>query len=312
MRVPAILAGFSLLCFQTTCAQTAEKAVEPPPGMKALRDLNYAGTSNWRQTLDLFVHEKPTEKPQPLIVFIHGGGWEGGSKNNGGVLSALIKDSGYIGATINYRLTNEGGHPNQIHDCKAAIRWLRAHAKEHNIDKDKIAVFGISAGGHLCSLLGVSAGVRELDGAVGAHTDESARVSCVVNFCGPADFLTFGGQGSVIDPEDASSAVGKLVGGKISERQGQAKNASPVQHISKDDAPFLHIHGTKDNIVPYAQAKEFDEKLDATGIPSTLLSGEGGPHVFFSADMILKIRAFISHHLLGTPEQVSEGPVAVQ
>lgn len=292
--------------------QSNEKPMQPPEGIIAVRDLNYAGTQNWRQTMDVFVPKIPPAKPLPLIVFIHGGGWEGGSKNTGGVLFGLIQSGEYIGASINYRLTNEGQHPVQIHDCKAAIRWLRAHARDYNIDKDKIGVFGISAGGHLVSLLGTSGDVKEMEGAVGGNLDQSSRVACVVNFCGPANFLTFGGKGSVIDPEDAKSAVGRLIGGKVSERQEAAKSASPVSYISKDDPPFLHIHGTADHLVPYDQPKEFDQKLEAAGVPSTILTGDQGGHLFFSKELMQDIQTFLGIHLLGKPGEVKEGPVPIQ
>ncbi len=302
-----------VLLVLTAChGQQQDKPLQPPDTLIAVRDLNYAGTQNWRQTLDVYVPKTPSSKPLPLVVFIHGGGWESGSKNTGGVLFALIQDGAYIGASINYRLTNEGQHPTQIHDCKAAIRWLRAHARDYNIDPSKIGVFGISAGGHLVSLLGTGGDVKELEGAIGGNLDQSSRMNCVVNFCGPADLLTFGGKGSVIDPENPNTAVGKLIGGKVSERQEVARAASPVTYISKDDPPFLHIHGTKDNLVPYAQPLEFEEKLKAAGVPSVLLTGEGAGHVFFSRELIQNIRTFLDKHLRGLTGEVKEGPVAIQ
>lgn len=305
------LAAATLLLF-AQCKKLGETPLEPPKGMIAARDLNYAGNHNWRQTLDVFVPVKQPDKPLPLIVFIHGGGWEGGSKNSGGALLPLIQDGAYIGASINYRLTNEGGHPAQIHDCKAAIRWLRAHAKNYNIDKERIGVFGISAGGHLVSMLGTSGDVKEMEGTVGGNLDQGSRVNCVVNFCGPADLLTFGKQGSIIDPEDAKSAVGKLIGGKVSERREVAISASPSTYISKDDPPFLHIHGTADNLVPYAQPVEFEQKLRAAGVSSILLTGQKAPHVFYSAELVKNIRTFLDNHLRGIPGEVKEGSVAVK
>lgn len=302
----------ALLAFPLLSFSQQGKPIDPPAGYVAVRDMNYAGTQNWRQTMDLFVPEKAPAKPLPLVVFIHGGGWEGGTKNTGGALIPLIQDGGFIGATLNYRLTHEGPHPAQIHDCKAAIRWLRAHAKVYSIDPDKIGVFGISAGGHLVSLLGTSGGVKELEGDVGGNVDQSSRVTCVVNFCGPTDFLTFADQGSNKAPEEPASAVGRLIGGKVSERPEVAKAASPVTHITADDVPFLHIHGTADNLVHYAQVQEFDKAIEASGISSTVLTGEGAPHVFFSAELMKNIRTFLDKHLLGKDGEVKEGPVAAK
>ncbi len=279
------------------------------PGYQVVRNLDYVGAGKPRQTLDLYLPETKTTKPRPLVVYIHGGGWEGGSKDQAGVLFGLLKDKGYAGASIAYRLTNEAIWPAQIHDCKAAIRFIRAHAAENQIDPDKIAVFGISAGGHLVSMLGVSSGVKELEGELGKHLDQSSRVTCVLDFCGPSNFLTFGGKGSIINPDDPKSAVGKLIGGPVEDKQDVARKASPVTYITKDDAPFLLIHGDKDSIVPYAQATEFDAALEAAKVPATLLTGTDGGHVFFSGPLIEHMRNFIDRHLLGKDVQIPESAV---
>jgi acetyl esterase/lipase len=285
------------------CAQTP-----PPVGFIAVRDLDYAGQGKARQKLDLYLPEKPGEKPLPLIVYIHGGGWQAGNKSDTNLLFELIKSGDYAGASIGYRLTNEGPWPMQIHDVKAALRWLNAHAKDHGYDSAKIGLTGISAGGHLVSLLGTSSGVKELDGSVGA-AGALPKISCVANFCGPANFLTFDGKGSVIVGDKPGSALFKLFGGPMSQHLAEAKAASPVTYVSSDDPPFLHIHGTADTLVPYAQAEEFDAALGKAGVSSTLLTGKDAPHVFFSADLISKMRVFFDRHLRGKDGEVKEGLV---
>ena len=289
----------------SACAQTP-----PPPGFIALRNLDYAGQDNPRQKLDLYLPEKPTEKPLPLIIYIHGGGWEGGDKSDTALLFELIKSGGYGGASIGYRFTQEQKWPAQIHDVKAALRWLKAHAKDHGIDADKIGLTGISAGGHLVSLLGTCGDVKELDGTVGT-VGELPKIACVANFCGPANFLTFPGKGSIIDPEKPGTALFKLFGGPMSQHLVEAKAASPVTYVSKDDPPFLQIHGTADTLVPYAQAQEFDAALEKVGVSSTLLTGEDAPHVFFSADLLNKMRVFFDKHLQGKPGEIQEGPITL-
>lgn len=300
-----------LLCLLPLIGSCAPPA---PANLTVVRDLNYAGTQEPRQTLDMYVPKRPTEKPLPLLVFIHGGGWEGGNKEQfGGMVAPLMSDAAFVGACINYRLTDKGIFPAQIHDCKAAIRWLRAHAKDYHFDPDKIGVFGMSAGGHLVSLLGTSGGVKEMEGDVGGNLDQSSRVNCVIDFCGPSDFPTFPGQGSIIDPEKPGTAVTKLFGGPMSRHMDLAKAASPVTYITKDDPPFLIIHGTKDNLVPYAQAVEFNKSLHAAGVPATLLTGEGGGHVFLSAELYKDMRLFLEKHLLGRQvEEVKAGPVPIK
>lgn len=280
----------------------------------AKKNIDYAGTANARQSLDLFIPKKAAEKPRPLVVYVHGGGWEGGSKNDAGVIPALVTDGNYIAASVGYRLTNEVHWPAQIHDCKAALRWLRANAAENGIDPERIAVFGISAGGHLVSLLGTTTGdgPKELEGDIGAHKGVSTQVSCVINFCGPSNFLTFADKDSIISVEAPGTAITKLLGGPLSKNQAAATACSPVTHITKNDPPFLHIHGTKDNLVPYAQALEFDAALEKAGVPSTLLTGTNGPHVFFSRELIEGMKTFLAKHLLGETKEVAEGPVAVK
>jgi acetyl esterase/lipase len=294
---------FLVICPALACCQ------EAPPGFKIVRDLDYVGTGNKRQMLDLYLPESKTSKPRPLVVYIHGGGWENGSKNQADVLLNLIKGRDFAGASINYRLTDEAVWPAQIHDCKAAIRALRAHAAENQINPDKIAVFGISAGGHLASMLGVTGSAKELEGELGPHLSQSSGVTCVLDFCGPSNFLTFAGEGTIINVDDPKTGLSKLIGGTVKQKPDVARNASPVNHITSDDAPFLIIHGDNDNIVRYAQATEFEAALQKAKIPATLITGTDGGHVFFSAPLFERMSAFLDRHLLDKDVQVQEGAV---
>lgn len=298
----------ALLCLTTvSCAQNNDL----PPNLRALRDQDYVGAGNKRQMLDLYLPKDKPAKPLPLVVYIHGGGWEGGAKEPPGVLLHFLKDNRYAGASLNYRLTDQGAWPAQIHDVKAAIRWLRAHASEHGIDKERIAVFGISAGGHLVSMLGTSGGVKELEGDLGDSDAESSRVTCVLDFCGPSNFITFPGKGSIIDGDDPKSAVAKLLGGPLSQKQDIARAASPVTYVTKDDPPFLLIHGSADNLVPYAQATEFDAALEKAGVSSQLITGTNAPHVFFNAELVQIMADFIDKHLSGKDVTIPEKAISV-
>jgi acetyl esterase/lipase len=302
MRIALTVLALSLTAFADSAADFTVR-----------KNIAYAGNTNPRQTLDLYTPKKASPNPRPLLVYIHGGGWEGGSKNDAGMLPAMITDGEFIAASIGYRLTNEANWPAQIHDCKAAIRWLRANAAENGIDATRIAVFGISAGGHLVSMLGTTGdGPKDIEGDLGAHVGVSTAVSCVINFCGPANFLTIADKGSIISVEEPGTAITKLLGGPLSQKKAEAVSASPVTYITKNDPPFLHIHGTKDNLVPYSQALEFDAALEKAGVPSTLLTGEGGPHVFFSKPLMGHMKTFLAKHLAGQSADVPEGPVAVR
>lgn len=300
-----------LLALSFPLLAQAQKAISLPAGYTAVRDVDYVGSGNARQTLDLYLPGATTEKPRALVVFVHGGGWEEGSKDDAKVLLTLIKrNPAYAGASLNYRLTDQAKWPAQIHDCKAAIRWLRAHAQEYKLDPTKIAAFGISAGGHLVSMLGVTGGEKELEGDLGKHLDQSSRVTCVLDFCGPSDFLHFGGKGSVINPEDPTSAVAKLLGGPLKDHQEEARKASPITYISPDDAPFLLIHGDKDPLVPYSQATDFDAALQKAHIPAILITGKDGGHVWFTGPLIERMYDFNARYLLG--QEVQLAPTTVQ
>src|SRR5437868_4772034 len=159
-----------------------------PAGTKAHRDLEYVANGHERNKLDLFVPES-ADGPLPLIIWVHGGGWQAGSKDGCPPLRGGHTQRGYAVASINYRLSGHAPFPAQIEDCKAAIRWLRAHAKEYNLDPKRFGVWGSSAGGHLVALLGTSGDVKEFD--VGANLDQSSRVQAVCDYFGPTDFTVF-------------------------------------------------------------------------------------------------------------------------
>jgi acetyl esterase/lipase len=286
------------------------KASNPPrlpEGVKKLADLDYAGTGNPRQTLDLFLPENPASAgPLPVVVFIHGGGWQNGDKSGGGGrVAPLVATGRFAGASIGYRLSGEAQWPAQIHDCKAAIRWIKAHAAEHGLDPDRIAVWGSSAGGHLVAMLGVSDGVADLEGSIGAHTDRNAKVKCVVDFFGPSDLLTMGGKHN-----DAGSPESKLIGGPVQENPDKAKSASPASHVTPDDSPFLIVHGDADSLVPHDQSTVLETKLEAAGVPAVLITVEGGGHgQGFGPSVEKAVTAYLGQQLLGESGAVADGSV---
>ena len=302
----SLLLGFLMMI----CSPALAAPPKLPAGFKAVNDIAYTDNDNPRQKLNLYVPEAKPADPLPIIVYIHGGGWEGGSKDAADALTPFLTDGRFAAASVGYRLTNEAHWPEQLFDCKAAIRWIGRHADEYGIDRNRIALFGISAGGHLVSLLGTTVGDGALEGPLGAKVDVPVRVRCVANFCGPANFLTFETQGSVFSGERPGPLM-KLFNGKVSENQDAAKAASPELHVSCDDPPFLHIHGTKDQLVPYAQAIDFDKALDAAGVSSTLLTGEGGNHVFRSKPLLDTMNLFFDRHLLGKDVKIEQGPIAI-
>jgi acetyl esterase/lipase len=244
-----------------------------PPGVKVLKDLAYVPGGHERQKLDLYLPEKAAEQPLPLVVWIHGGGWEAGSKE--GCPAVPLVEKGYAAASINYRLSQQALFPAQIEDCKAAIRWLRANAKKYHLDPRHIGVWGASAGGHLVALLGATGGVKDLEGEEG-NLDQSSRVQAVVDWFGPTDFATIGKGLS-----DPKSPVSRLIGGSPQENKEKAAKASPITYVGKDAAPTLIMHGDKDNLVPISQSEELAAALKKAGVEVTFQvvkgNGHGGP-----------------------------------
>ena len=161
----------------------------PPPklpaGVKALRDIPYVESGHARNRLDLYLPEK-VDHPLPIVVWIHGGGWQAGNKGQRCPAIPLAA-AGYAVASINYRLSQHALFPAQLEDCKAAIRWLRANAAQYHFDPKHVGVWGLSAGGHLAGLLGTTGGMKEFEGK-GGNLDQSSRVQAVADWCGPMDF----------------------------------------------------------------------------------------------------------------------------
>lgn len=284
MRRQRVIQGVGIVA-AVAAAWGALAAAQPqsgglPPNIEVKRDLAYAGTDNPRQKLDLYLpRDRKGAEPLPLVVYIHGGAWLGGDKRAGaGFMGGLVARGDYAGASVGYRLSGEAQWPAQAHDVKAAIRWLRAHASEYGYDPDRIAVMGDSAGGHLVAFLGTSGGVKGVEGELGDHDDADSRVQAVVDLFGPADFLTIGDAPSQIDHNAADSPEARLIGGAIKDRPDAARSVSPVTYVSKDDPPFLIIHGSDDPTVPFDQSVRLNDALKSAGVASTLLRIEGGKH----------------------------------
>ena len=282
-------------------------------GFKVTKDIAYAGTDHERQTLDLALPLKRTnDKPLPVIAYIHGGAWRAGSKNGGlNRLHGYLKTGQYAGVTIGYRLSQHAKWPAQIHDCKAAIRWIRANAKKYGLDADRIAVHGTSAGGHLVAMLGTSAGVAAMDGSIGPHTDQSTRVQCVINYYGPTNFLRMNDFESRIDHDAAESPESQLIGGAIQDNKKKTLTANPISYVDKGDAPFLIMHGTKDMLVPYNQSVLLHNALKKAGVRSALLTVDGGGHSGGKGVLPERFRTFIEFHLLGKKGIIADETIPV-
>ncbi len=281
------LAGSLALLVAWACASSV--AAQPrnpdrrgprlPAGFVAHRDLVYARHGDTPLRLDVYAPAKPAS-PRPLIVWVHGGAWRAGSKDGCPALRFLPQ--GFVVASINYRLSQQAIFPAQIHDCKAAIRWLRAHAAEYGIDARRIGVWGSSAGGHLVALLGTTGDVAELEGP-GAGDAPSSRVQAVCDFYGPTDFLQMDAHALDRAPfqhDAADSPESKLIGGPIQQQRDKVARANPITYVTPDDPPFLVVHGDQDPLVPLHQSQLLVEALQKAGVAVQFHVVRGAGHGF--------------------------------
>ncbi|HEV7405605.1 MAG TPA: alpha/beta hydrolase [Chthoniobacteraceae bacterium] len=284
--------GFSSFAQQP--AKTAVPTTTEKDGIKKITDLAYVTDGRPRQRLDLYLPAKSTGV-RPLVVWIHGGGWVGGTK--AGVNAAPLLASGYAVASVEYRFSQDAPYPAQIEDCKAAIRWLRAHAAEYEIDPARIGAWGASAGGHLVALLGTTGEIHDFD--KGENLDQSSAVQCVIDWFGPTDFVNWGADRTTYDRPD--SLVSKLLGGPVLEKQDLARLASPMHFVTAKAAPFLIMHGDQDTLVPLQQSMVLNSALKKAGVASELITlkgnGHGGP-LFTAPEQIVAMKAFIDKYLM--------------
>ena len=270
----------------------------PPPEPRVQADgstryegITYAVAPGYRPLqLDVWLPASPT--PPPLVVWIHGGGWMFGDRRylpetlRPNQLFEELVAAGLAVATIDYRHALEAQFPAQLHDAKAAIRYLRAHAAALGVNTERIGVWGESAGGHIAALVGLTGRRPDLEGAIGVLRQSSA-VDVVVDWYGPADLA--------LQPRERRSAeiVAKLppemltppedlMAGGQDERSLSA--ASPITYVTSGAPPFLLVHGTADTVVPYAQSEVLAQSLTQNGVPVRLVPIDGADHIFNGHD----------------------------
>lgn len=267
-KISALIIGI-LLCINSATANN----------IKITKDIEFAVVNNQGLKLDLYQPKKP--KGSPLVVWIHGGGWRKGTKER--CYIDWLPEHGYTVASISYRYSSVAKFPAQIHDCKGAVRWLRANAEKYGYNPKKIFIAGSSAGGHLTALMATTSENKELEGTVGGNLKFSSVIQGAVVYYGATDFILR----SKTQPSRANakgSVVYDLLGGGAHEKIKAAKLASACYHVSKDDAPLLIFHGSKDKTVLIDQSEAIKKKYDKAGLPAQLHvveeAGHGG-NIFY-------------------------------
>jgi acetyl esterase/lipase len=263
-------------------------------------NIEYARAGDTSLYLDLYVPSGPG--PHPVVVSVHGGSWTTGDRQQGllNVVSQL--DRGYAIANIDYRLAPGAIYPAQIHDCKAAVRWVRANSGAYNLDPGAIGVIGFSAGGHLSAILGTSYGVEELEGDLG-NPGYSSRVQAVVDYFGPSDLLKIEEQAPSClpgDPNDPNEPPSLLLGCTLPDCPDKAAAANPITYVTEDDPPFLLLHGTSDCLVPWQQSQILHNALRDAGVDSTFILVPFATHadpLFLVPPVQNEVNDFLDEHL---------------
>lgn len=243
-----------------------------PPEVTIKRDIVYGAAGDRPLKLDLY---SPTEAQEPLpgILFIHGGGWKHGKKEDYYTYGITFARMGYVFASVGYRLSGEAPYPAAVHDVKAAVRWMRSQAASIGVDPDRIGVGGGSAGAHLAMMIGYTSDIEKFDGNNG-HPGVSSRVQAVANIYGPTDLTTaFAREQSV-----SGSLLRPFFGGTYDEQPEKYAEASPIRYVTPDDPPTLILHGTVDEVVPVNQADLLAGALERAGVPYIYDRLPGWPH----------------------------------
>ncbi|MFH0907937.1 MAG: alpha/beta hydrolase [bacterium] len=299
MKSTLTMAALAMALVLSACAER-----RPARAAGALHNVEYGRGGARALKMNISLPEGTAKNLRPAIVWLHAGGWRHGDKDSRihpvvGKLARL----GYVTASVEYRLTDEAIFPAQIEDCKCAVRFLRANALMYGIDSNRIGVIGASAGGHLAALLGTSGGEPSLEGD-GGWSNASSRVQAVVDLFGPTDLPGFvedarrnPHQRGAEDVGAADAPLSRLLGGPVLKHPEEARRASPLTYVDKDDPPFLILHGDHDATVPPAQARRLYDALKEAGNDTELVIVTGGRHGLIEPEVTERILVFFQEKL---------------
>ena len=265
--ITMVAAGHLTLAEQTT----QNPPFRLPDSVQMLADEVYSQPEPLR--LDLF-SPRLANRPLPGIIFIACGGWTSGFKSGFWRQAAYLAERGFVAAATQCRPAPASRYPTQLNDAVAAIRWLRIHATDYNVDSTRIAVAGASAGGHLAALIGTN----RWNGADWSEAPVEVRVGAVVVFNGVLDVPSFAAN---VAPAIVRTNLTAFLGATSDENKALWRHASPLEHVTTQAAPFLLLHGTNDQTVPYTQSLDMQRALRTAGVNVELFTAEGADHGFF-------------------------------
>ena len=290
-----------LIAILSGCTEDATESRSSETSRKTFTDVAYASLSS-AQVMDIYVPQG--QGPFPAVVYIHGGGFLRGDKSAGKKYAAFLVENGYVVASINYRLSREATFPAAVHDAKAAVRFLRAHATRYRIDPAHIGSWGDSAGGNLASMLGTSSGDTYTEDLALGNANFSSHVSATVNWFGPINFATIVEEAVALGRTRVNTDLEEKYMGfaPLTENLEAVARANPSSYISADDAAFFIQAGNNDRLIPYTQSANFYSALVVVlgeeNVSYELIEGAGhGGRKFNAASNLEKVVAFFDKHL---------------
>jgi len=254
---------------------------EVPVSVRAVENITYVQRGGHALQLDLYLPAAKAAAPLPAIVFVHGGGWQSGVRANFAPMAIRMAERGFAAATVSYRLSPEARYPAAIHDVKAALRWVRAHAGEYGIDPARIAVGGGSAGGQIASLVGVTNGLARFDPDAGPGAVAS-DAQAIVNIDGLSDFTSEAARKEEDNPAKQPTAAGAWFGGSYADRAALWREASPTFYAGPRTPPILFIGSAQPRFA--VGREEMIAKLTAQGVASDTVLLPETPHSFWLFD----------------------------
>lgn len=278
--------GTMKIAYATGMLKLIETEPEIPATLQSHLDIPFKTTPERELKLDLY-HSKDLTTPTPLLLFIHGGSWKKGNKDDYRRYLVDFAEKGYVTASVSYRFSQEAAYPAALEDVVCGLQWLKDHAADYQIDTNRIAVIGGSAGGHLGMLLAYHSQDSTFVSSSPCKSNASTKIQALVNFYGPVDLTTTYAR--------QHPSVSDFIGVPYdTETHRKYQDASPLNFISADDPPTLTFHGTLDDLVPIAQADTLDQELRAVGVDSYYHRLKGWPHTL---DLGLKMNRFCQHHM---------------
>jgi acetyl esterase/lipase len=259
------------------------------------KDVVYATVDGRNLGLDLYM-PAGVQRP-PLVVWVHGGAWARGTKADPPMQFVA---HGFATASLDFRQSTEARFPAQVHDIKAAVRFLRAKASEYGYRGDRIAISGSSSGAHLAALVGVTSGHAELEGTLGAHRDRSSEVQAILDYYGASNLVTILAQSTPFGLGVRRPALEQLLGTLPEGNRALAELASPVTHVGRGDPPLLLLHGDQDPQMPINQAHELHGVYERAGLDVAFDVVHGAVHggeLFFAPAHLERAIAFLRRTL---------------